>query len=151
MSTRLSGSTKNIINKSYDAQISVLSNKLRKLEDEEINKVKIIIRNYREFDNLLEAAEELKERTEKEYPDFYWYSDFRSLFNFREYDNKDFGYLDNKKEILSNNEEYTKVQEEIKALEKERNNLLFKLENAPIKSEDYEEAYKKVKEILNKE
>lgn len=153
MSTRLSGSTKDIINKAYNFKISSLKQKLNKLEETEQIKIKTSIRNYKEFDDLLVASKKLKERVEREYPDFYWYSDFRSLFKFDEYDNKDFGYLekDSTKEILQNNNEYLSIQEELKSLEKEKINLLFKLENAPIKSKDYEEAYYKLKEILNQE
>lgn len=152
MSTRLSGATKDMINKSYNTKICDLESKCRKLEEKEANDAKINIKNLKEFDDVIESISKLQERVETIYPDFYWYSTFRDLFRYNG-DNKDFGYLD-KDAIQANlldNKEYCKIKEEIDSLKKEKNSLLFKLENAPIRSKDYEEAYYKVKEILNQE
>ena len=49
----------------------------------------------------------------------------------------------------SKNERYNELKEQEKALLKEQNNLMFKLENAPKKSKEYEEAYEKLQEIIS--
>lgn len=153
MSTRLSGATKDMINKSYNTRISVLESKCRKLEEKEADDVKINIKSLKEFDDVIKSISKLQEKVETIYPDFYWYSCFRDIFRYATNCDKDFGYLD-KDQIQANlldNGDYCKLKEEIDKLKKEKNNLLFKLENAPIRSKDYEEAYYKVKEILNQE
>lgn len=153
MSTRLSGATKDMINKAYNTKIFVLESKIRKMEEKEADDTKTNIKNLKEFDDAIKSISKLQEKVETIYPDFYWYSTFRDLFRYVGNDDKDFGYLDkdNIKSLLDNNEEYCKIKEEVDKLRKEKNSLLFKLENAPIKSKDYEEAYYKLKELLNQE
>jgi len=156
MSTRLSASTKDMINKAYNTKIYELNRKCDRMKEEEANKSKKIIMNSEPFNNLMNAALQLKEYVNKEYPEFYFYSTIRDIIRLAEKDDEDkmnFGYLD-KDDIdvaLMDNNEYNKIQEEVKSLTKERNHLLFKLENAPIKSKDYEEAYYRLKEMLNQE
>ena len=54
-----------------------------------------------------------------------------------------------KDKALAKNERYNELKEQEKALLKEQNNLMFKLENAPKKSKEYEEAYEKLQEIIS--
>ena len=156
MSTRLSASTKDMINRTYNLKIKVLEDECTKIKERIAVETKVDIMNSKPFINLMSSALIFEEYMLDKYPDFYLYSTMRDLFRMARDTNesrKDFGYYDKSemKSILDKDKDYCKLQEEAKILTKEKNSLLFKLENAPIKSKDYEEAYYTLREMLNKE
>jgi hypothetical protein len=61
MSTRLSASTKDMINKTYNSKIHELNRKCDRMKEEEANKSKKIIMSSEPFNNLMNAALQLKE------------------------------------------------------------------------------------------
>ena len=107
------------------------------------------IRQTPEYDDFVRAAKVLGNYIETNFPDVHIYSAIRDAARID--DNYDIIYMNwsEKDAALAKNERYNELKEQEKDLIKEQNNLLFKLENAPKKSKEYEEAYEKLQEIIS--
>ena len=149
MSTRLSGSTKDIINKIYNLKIREIEKQQKKIEEDFDNQTKMKIRNSEEFKNVVEAGKQFKKMIDEVFPQFYLYSTLRDLAKLD--NDSNIGYIDRDefRNYLNNEDEYQRLEDEKHKINKERNTLLFKLENAPIKSDDYKQAYNTLREMLD--
>lgn len=149
MSTRLSATTKDLIKAAYENRMKDITNEMKTIRDNIEGDIRKTIRQTPEYDDFVRAAKVLGNYIETNFPDVHSYSAIRDAARID--DNYDIIYMNwsEKDKALAKNERYNELKEQEKALLKEQNNLMFKLENAPKKSKEYEEAYEKLQEIIS--
>lgn len=149
MSARLSATTKDLIKKAYENRMKDITHEMKTISDNIEGNIREQIRKSTEFNNFVNAAKVLGNYIETKFPDVHMYSTIRDSTKMD--DNYDIIYMNwsEKDAALAKNERYNELKEQEKALIKEQNNLMFKLENAPKKSKEYEEAYEKLQEIIS--
>lgn len=140
MSSRLSGTIKSIVNQYFDVKIKELQDKKLK-RNQEIEEARNI-KNLKEYKDLVKSFNIFKEAVMKQIPEYSFYS------SYQDFENQRFGYVDRNDTVYVNDAQIIKYSDEIKEIEKERTLLLFNLENAPIKSDDYLNAFNTVQKIL---
>lgn len=149
MSARLSATTKDLICKAYENKMKDLKDKIREIEDNIEKDIRNEIRKSKEFKDFREASDALGNMITTCYPDVQLYSAIRDAY--RMDDNYNIIYMNwsEKDKALSKNAKWLDLKEQEKLLIKEKNNLLFKLENAPKKSDEYINAYEQLQEIIS--
>lgn len=149
MSARLSATTKDLIKKAYENRMKDITHEMKTIKDNIEGDIRKTIRQTPEYDDFVRAAKVLGNYIETNFPDVHSYSAIRDAARID--DNYDIIYMNwsEKDAALAKNERYNELKEREKDLIKEQNNLLFKLENAPKKSKEYEEAYEKLQEIIS--
>lgn len=149
MSARLSATTKDLIKKAYENRMKGITHEMKTIKDNIEGDIRKTIRQTPEYDDFVRAAKVLGNYIETNFPDVHTYSAIRDAARID--DNYDIIYMNwsEKDAALAKNERYNELKEQEKDLIKEQNNLLFKLENAPKKSKEYEEAYEKLQEIIS--
>ena len=149
MSARLSATTKDLIKKAYENRMKDITHEMKTISNNIEGDIREQIRKSVEYDDFVRAAKVLGNYIETNFPDVHTYSTIRDAA--RMDDNYDIIYMNwsEKDAALAKNERYNELKEQEKALIKEQNNLMFKLENAPKKSKEYEEAYEKLQEIIS--
>lgn len=149
MSARLSATTKDLIKKAYENRMKDITHEMKTISNNIEGDIREQIRKSTEFNNFVNAAKVLGNYIETNFPDVHMYSTIRDSAKMD--DNYDIIYMNwsEKDAALAKNERYNELKEQEKALIKEQNNLMFKLENAPKKSKEYEEAYEKLQEIIS--
>ena len=149
MSARLSATTKDLIKDAYKNKMKDITHEMKTISDNIEGNIREQIRKSTEFNNFRNAAKALSNYIETNFPDVHTYSTIRDSAKMD--DNYDIIYMNwsEKDAALAKNERYNELKEQEKALIKEQNNLMFKLENAPKKSKEYEEAYEKLQEIIS--
>ncbi len=140
MSSRLSSTTKTTVNQYFNAKIKELQDKRlkRKQEIEEARDIK----NLKEYKDLVKSFNIFKEAVLKQIPEYTFYS------SYQDFERQRFGYVDKDGVVYTDDTQIVKYNNEIKEIEKERKLLLFNLENAPIKSDDYLNAFNTIQKIL---
>ena len=140
MSSRLSSTTKTTVNQYFNAKIKELQDKRlkRKQEIEEARDIK----NLKEYKDLVKSFNIFKEAVLKQIPEYTFYS------SYQDFERQRFGYVDKDDAVYIDDAQIIKYNDEIKEIEKERKLLLFNLENAPIKSDDYLNAFNTIQKIL---
>lgn len=140
MSSRLSSTTKTTVNQYFNAKIKELQDKRakRKQEIEEARDIK----NLKEYKDLVKSFNIFKEAVLKQIPEYTFYS------SYQDFERQRFGYVDKDDAVYTDDAQIIKYNDEIKEIEKERKLLLFNLENAPIKSDDYLNAFNTIQKIL---
>lgn len=140
MSSRLSSTTKTTVNQYFNAKIKELQDKRlkRKQEIEEARDIK----NLKEYKDLVKSFNIFKEAVLKQIPEYTFYS------SYQDFERQRFGYVDKDDVVYTDDAQIIKYNDEIKEIEKERKLLLFNLENAPIKSDDYLNAFNTIQKIL---
>lgn len=149
MSTRLSATTKDLIKAAYENRMKDITNEMKTIRDNIEGDIRRTIKQTPEYDDFVRSAKVLGNYIETNFPDVHSYSAIRDAARID--DNYDIIYMNwsEKDKALAKNERYNELKEQEKALLKEQNNLMFKLENAPKKSKEYEEAYEKLQEIIS--
>lgn len=149
MSARLSATTKDLIKKAYENRMKDITHEMKTISDNIEGDIRDQIKKSAEYDDFVRAAKVLGNYIETNFPDVHTYSTIRDAARID--GNYDIIYMNwsEKDAALAKNERYNELKEQEKALIKEQNNLLFKLENAPKKSKEYEEAYEKLQEIIS--
>ena len=149
MSARLSATTKDLIKKAYENRMKGITHEMKTIKDNIEGDIRKTIRQTPEYDDFVRAAKVLGNYIETNFPDVHTYSAIRDAARID--DNYDIIYMNwsEKDAALAKNERYNELKEQEKELIKEQNNLMFKLENAPKKSKEYEEAYEKLQEIIS--
>ena len=149
MSTRLSATTKDLIKKAYENRMKDITHEMKTISNNIEGDIRKTIKQTPEYDDFVRAAKVLGNYIETNFPDVHTYSAIRDAARID--DNYDIIYMNwsEKDAALAKNERYNELKEQEKDLIKEQNNLLFKLENAPKKSKEYEEAYEKLQEIIS--
>lgn len=149
MSARLSATTKDLICKAYENKTKDLKDKIREIEDNIEKDIRNEIRKSEEFKDFRKAADALGNMITRYYPDVQLYSAIRDAYKMD--DNYNIIYMNwsEKDKALKKNKEWLKLKDEEQTLNKEKNNLLFKLENAPKKSDEYINAYEQLQEIIS--
>ena len=140
MSSRLSGTTKSIVNQYFNAKIKELQDKRFKRK-QEIEKVRDV-KSLKEYKDLVKSFNIFKEAVMRQIPEYTFYSSYQN------FERQNFGYVDKDDVVYMNDSQIIKYNDEIKEIEKERKLLLFNLENAPIKSDDYLNAFNTIQKIL---
>lgn len=140
MSSRLSSTTKTTVNQYFNTKIKELQDKRlkRKQEIEEARDIK----NLKEYKDLVKSFNIFKEAVLKQIPEYTFYS------SYQDFERQKFGYVDKDDAVYTDDAQIVKYNNEIKEIEKERKLLLFNLENAPIKSDDYLNAFNTIQKIL---
>lgn len=149
MSARLSATTKDLVKKAYENRMKDITHEMKTISDNIEGNIREQIKKSAEYDDFVRAAKVLRNYIETNFPDVHMYSTIRDAARID--DNCDIIYMNwsEKDAALAKNERYNELKEQEKELIKEQNNLLFKLENAPKKSKEYEEAYEKLQEIIS--
>lgn len=149
MSARLSATTKDLIKKAYENRMKDITHEMKTISNNIEGDIRKTIKQTPEYDDFVRAAKVLGNYIETNFPDVHSYSAIRDAARID--DNYDIIYMNwsEKDAALAKNERYNELKEQEKDLIKEQNNLLFKLENAPKKSKEYEEAYEKLQEIIS--
>lgn len=140
MSSRLSSTTKIIVNQYFNAKISELQDKRFKRK-QEIEKARDV-KSLKEYKDLIKSFNIFKEAVLRQIPEYTFYSSYQN------FENQRFGYVDKDGVVYTDDVQIIKYNDEIKEIEKERKLLLFNLENAPIKSDDYLNAFNTIQKIL---
>lgn len=149
MSTRLSATTKDLIKKAYENRMKDITHEMKTISNNIEGDIRKIIKQTPEYDDFVRAAKVLGNYIETNFPDVHTYSAIRDAARID--DNYDIIYMNwsEKDAALAKNERYNELKEQEKDLIKEQNNLLFKLENAPKKSDEYIKAYEQLQEIIS--
>lgn len=149
MSARLSATTKDLIKKAYENRMKDITHEMKTISDNIEGDIRDQIKKSAEYDDFVRAAKVLGNYIETNFPDVHTYSTIRDAARID--GNYDIIYMNwsEKDAALAKNERYNELKEQEKELIKEQNNLMFKLENAPKKSKEYEEAYEKLQEIIS--
>ena len=149
MSARLSATTKDLIRDAYKNKMKTITDEIKEIENNIEKDIREQIKKSAEYDDFVRAAKVLRNYIETNFPDVHTYSTIRDAARID--DNYDIIYMNwsEKDKALAKNKRYNELKEQEKELIKEQNNLLFKLENAPKKSKEYEEAYEKLQEIIS--
>ena len=143
MSTRVSATTKQIINSHYSKMIKALESEINNEKDKLTKVIFDSIKDSQEFKDVVESFNKFRNYVDEQYPNVILYSRFRESLN----EDTTIGYTDSNNKPT--NDYIKERQAKINELNREKNMLLFRLENAPIKSKEYEETYKKLQDMLN--
>ncbi len=149
MSARLSATTKDLIRDAYKNKMKAITDEIKEIENNIEKDIREQIKKSAEYDDFVRAAKVLRNYIETNFPDVHSYSTIRDAARID--DSYDIIYMNwsEKDKALAKNKRYNELKEQEKELTKEQNNLMFKLENAPKKSKEYEEAYEKLQEIIS--